>query len=315
MAAAHAWGHLPPEGQGESGNGRVGHFKSERASAHFLSVYHSAMAALSPVSESADVPTSFGTVRTSPDGPPVVLLPGRNASTPMWRVNIPALIEHRTVIGIDLLGEAGMSVQDKPITNPDDEAQWLDDALAGLGLDRAHLMGVSIGGWTAVNFALRRPDRAASLALLDPVFTFAPVPAKALLISAGLFLPVPERLRRWVFSWISGGADIDDSLPEAALISAGSTDYVLRKAMPKSFTDDQLRSLDIPVLALIAGRSVMLDAGRAVARARNLLPCGQVELWADASHAINGEYPAEVAERAGRFWGEVDVSGIGASTP
>jgi hypothetical protein len=37
-----------------------------------------------------------------------------------------------------------------------------------------------------------------------------------------------------VFSWISGGADVDDSLPEAALISAGSTDYVLRKAMPKS---------------------------------------------------------------------------------
>jgi pimeloyl-ACP methyl ester carboxylesterase len=64
----------------------------------------------------------------------------------MWRVNIPALLEHRTVIGIDLLGEAGMSVQDKPITGPDDEAHWLDDTLAGLGLDRAHLLGVSIGG-------------------------------------------------------------------------------------------------------------------------------------------------------------------------
>ena len=85
--------------------------------------------------------------------------------------------------------------------------------------------------------------------------------------------------------------------------------------MPKSFGDDQLRSLDIPVLALIAGRSVMLDAARAAARARNLLPRGQVELWADASHAINGEYPAEIAQRAGRFWGGVDASGIGASTP
>jgi pimeloyl-ACP methyl ester carboxylesterase len=269
------------------------------------------MASLSAVGESADVPTTFGTVRAYRfDGrtgaPPVVLLPGRNASTPMWRVNIPALLEHRSVIAIDLLGEAGMSVQDKPITGADDEAQWLDDALAGLGLDRAHLMGVSIGGWTAVNYAVRRPGRAASLTLLDAVFTFAPVPAKALLVSAGLFLPVPEALRRRVFSWISGGADFDDSLPEAALISAGSTDYVLRKAMPKMFTDDQLRSLDLPVLALIAGRSVMLDAARAVVRARNLLPHGQVELWANASHAINGEYPVEIAERAGRFWDDVD---------
>ncbi len=192
----------------------VGHFKSERARAHFLSAYQSAMAQLPPVSESTDVPTSFGTVRAyrfegRSAGPPVVLLPGRNASTPMWRVNIPALLEHRTVIGIDLLGEAGMSVQDKPITGPDDEAQWLDDTLTGLGLDRAHLLGVSIGGWTAVNYAVRRPGRAASLALLDPVMTFAPIPVNALLVSAGMFLPVPEPLQRRVFSWIAGGADVD----------------------------------------------------------------------------------------------------------
>jgi pimeloyl-ACP methyl ester carboxylesterase len=217
-------------------------------------------------------------------------------------VNIPALLKHRTVIGIDLLGEAGMSVQDKPIGGPEDEAHWLDDALAGLGLDRAHLMGVSIGGWTAVNYAVHCPSRAASLTLLDPVLTFAPIPAKALLVSAGLFLPVPDAVRRRVFSWISGGVDVDDSLPEAALISAGSADYVLRKAMPKLFTDDQLRSLDLPVLALIAGRSVMLDAARATARARNLLPRGQVELWPAASHAINGEYPAEIARTAAVFW-------------
>jgi pimeloyl-ACP methyl ester carboxylesterase len=77
---------------------------------------------------------------------------------------------------------------------------------------------------------------------------------------------------------------------------------VLRKAMPRLFTDDQMRSLDIPVLALIAGRSVMLDAARATARARNLLPRAQIELWADASHAINGEYPVEIGETAAAFW-------------
>ena len=296
----------------------VGHFKGEQARAHYLSIYDAAMAELPP-SEPTDVPTSFGTVRAyrfdGPSaGPPVVVLPGRNASTPMWRVNIPALLEHRTVIGVDLLGEAGMSVQDKPITGPDDEAQWLDDALAGLGLDRVHLMGVSIGGWTAFNYAVRRPGRASSLALLDPVFTFAAVPVKAMVMAAGMFLPLPDSLQRKVFSWIAGGADVDASESETALISAGSNDYVLRKAMPKSFTDDQLRSLDIPVLALIAGRSVMLDAARAAARARNLLPRGQVELWADASHAINGEYPTEIAETAAVFWRDVDGSGSGVSS-
>ena len=289
---------------------RIGHFKSEQARARFLTVYQVAMSQLPPVSESTDVPTSFGTVRTYRfDGPsaapPVVVLPGRNASTPMWRGNIPALLEHRTVIGIDLLGEAGMSVQDKPITGADDEAQWLDDVLAGLGLDKVHLMGVSIGGWTAVNYAVRRPGRAASLVLLDPVVTFTPIPIKAMVASAAVFLPVPEPLQRRAFRWIGGGADADDSVPEAALIAAGARDFTLRKAMPRLFTDDQLRSFDVPVLVLIAGRSVMLDAARATARARNLLPRGQVELWPDASHAINGEYPAEIAETAAAFWDSV----------
>ena len=127
-------------------------------------------------------------------------------------------------------------------------------------------MGVSIGGWTAVNYAVRRPGRASSLALLDPVFTFAPVPVKAMVHRGGMFLPgLPNSLQRKRAQLDRRRADVDASESEAALISAGSTDYVLRKAMPKLFTDDQLRSLDIPVLALIAGRSVMLDAARAAA--------------------------------------------------
>jgi hypothetical protein len=60
----------------------------------------------------------------------------------------------------------------------------------------------------------------------------------------------------------------------------------------------------------IPGTGVMVDSARAAARARNLchdlLPRGQVELWEQASQAIDGEYPKEIAERAHRFWDEVD---------
>lgn len=290
---------------------RLGAFRSDAAFEHFLETYRNGMATLPPF-EHFDVPTSFGTVRAyrfgGPDtDAPVVLLPGRNASTPMYRTNLSALLAQRTVYCLDLLGEAGLSVQHTAIGGPHDQAQWLDEALAGLELGRAHLLGVSMGGWTAANCAVHRPDRIASVTLLDPVFTFVGIPLKAMLASIALFAPgVPEDWRRRVLSWISGGSDVDSAEPEAALISAGSKDFVLRTPMPKLFTDEQLRSLDVPVLALIAGRSVMLDPPRAVARARELLPRGEVELWPDASHAINGEYPDEIAERAGRFWSEVD---------
>ena len=41
---------------------------------------------------------------------------------------------------------------------------------------------------------------------------------------------------------------------------------------------------------------------------------GHVELWADASHVINGEYPAEIAETAAVFWDDVDSADNGVSS-
>jgi hypothetical protein len=35
------------------------------------------------------------------------------------------------------------------------------------------------------------------------------------------------------------------------------------------------------------------------------LPNGQIEFWAEASHAINGEYPEEIAARSHRLWADV----------
>jgi pimeloyl-ACP methyl ester carboxylesterase len=277
-----------------------------------MAVYAAAMAGLPSDHETADVATSFGTVRTyrfegSADRTPIVLLHGRSASTPMWRANFASLMAHRTLISVDLLGEPGMSVQDASIGGAVDEARWLDEMLTGLRLDRVHLLGVSIGGWTATSHAVHRPGRAASLTLLDPAMTFARLPVKTVLATLPLVVPgAPEALRRRVLRWIAGGADVDDTLPEVALISAGSTDFVLTKAPPTLFDDEQLRALDVPVLALIAGRSVIHDSAKAAARARRLLPFGQVEVWPDASHAINGEYADEIARRAHRFWDEVD---------
>jgi pimeloyl-ACP methyl ester carboxylesterase len=290
----------------------VGHFRSDAARARFVAAYDAAMAELPACDEVLDLATGFGTVRVyrfdGPHGVPVVLLPGRNASTPMWGANLSGLLRHRTVYTVDLLGEPGLSVQTRPITGSDDQAQWFDEMLDGLALRRPHLLGVSFGGWTATNHAVRRPGRWASLTLLDPVMTFAPIPIRTMLAVIPMGLArVPDALRRRVLSWISGGADVDDSVPVAALIEAGARDFVLRQPLPTRFQADQLATLDIPVLALIAGRSVIHDPVRAAEAARTLLGRGQVEVWADASHAISGEYAAEITVRAQRFWQEVEA--------
>src|SRR5918998_6381341 len=103
----------------------VGRFRTAHARAHFLEAYRAALAELPPPAESFYVSTTFGTVRVyrfdGPEVPPVVLLPGRNASTPMWGDNLPGLLAHRTVYAVDLLGEPGLSVQARPLTSSADQ--------------------------------------------------------------------------------------------------------------------------------------------------------------------------------------------------
>ncbi len=292
--------------------GGVGRWRSAAGRARFVDAYRAGLATLPAVDESFDVPTTFGTVRVYRfDGPvtgrPVVLLPGRSASTPMWAANLPGLQRHRTVYSVDLLGEPGLSVQRRPISDADDQAQWFDETLTGLGLGTVHLLGVSFGGWSAVNHALHRPGRAVSLTLLDPVLTFAPLPAVTVLATVPMVVPgMPWAVRRRVLRWIGGGNEVDDSAAEVAVIDAGATGFVLRQPAPHRFSDDELRALDVPVLALIAGRSVIHDGRRAAEQARKLLRHGQVELWESASHAMTGEFPAEIAGRAGEFWNAID---------
>ena len=291
----------------------VGRWRSESARAHFARVYDQALAVLPPIAEIRDVPTTFGTVRVyrfdGGPGRPVMLLPGRNASTPMWAENLPGLLAHRTVYCVDLLGEPGMSVQDAPLSGADDQSRWLEEVLSGLGLDSVHLMGVSFGGWSAVNHAVRHPGRVASLALLDPVLTFAPIPLPTMLAFIPMGLPgVPGALRRRILRWISGGADVEESEPVFVLIDAGTADFELHQPAPTLFSPAQLRGLQVPVLAIIAGRSVIHDARRAASTARKLLRHGQVEVWDGASHALTGVYPDRIAARAVRFWDDTDTS-------
>ena len=98
-----------------AGGPGVGHFRGLDARAAYDGAYAEALDTMPAPTGQHDVETSFGTVRVyawvsteHPDATPVVLLPGRSASTPMWGENLPHYIEHRTVYSIDVLGDTAM---------------------------------------------------------------------------------------------------------------------------------------------------------------------------------------------------------------
>ncbi|GIJ36338.1 alpha/beta fold hydrolase [Micromonospora sediminimaris] len=283
----------------------IGHWDSADGQDRFLRAYTEAFAALPDPTETIDVRTDYGIVRVyrfagtgADDGgtnTPLLLLPGRASGTPVWADNVPLLLPIGDVYTVDLLGEPGMSVQNRPIDSDEAQAEWLHQTLQALPPDEFHLVGLSIGGWTAVNLALHRPDHIASMTVIDPVYVFADMPFGTIVRSIPAALPwLPRSWRDSFNSYTAGGAPVEDE-PVADMIEAGMQHYKLRLPQPTRISEERLRRLDLPVLAIIAGESVMHDPQQAVETARRALPRGTVRLYPGASHAVNGEQPERIA--------------------
>ena len=105
------------------------------------------------------------TYRMSGEGPTVVLIHGIAGSSTTWREVMPALAEHYTVIAGDLLGH-GHSAKPRGDYSLGAYASGLRDLLAVLGQERCTVIGHSLGGGVAMQFAYQFPERAERLVLV-----------------------------------------------------------------------------------------------------------------------------------------------------
>jgi pimeloyl-ACP methyl ester carboxylesterase len=111
--------------------------------------------------------TSYGT------GEPVLLLHGLAFDQRVWRHQVRTLSPHFQVICPDLLGFGRSSA----ITGPFSHSGLLERVLTRLGHSRVHVVGHSLGGRIAGEFAQTYPDRVASLTLAAADLGGVPLPA------------------------------------------------------------------------------------------------------------------------------------------
>jgi pimeloyl-ACP methyl ester carboxylesterase len=99
-------------------------------------------------------------------GHPLVFIHGLGSSTRDWEAQVPAFSRSYQVITFDLRGH-GQS--DKP-AGPYHIATFsadLADLLQTLGIGAAHIVGLSLGGAIAFQFALEYPERARTLTIVN----------------------------------------------------------------------------------------------------------------------------------------------------
>ncbi len=101
-------------------------------------------------------------------GTPVLAVHGLGATKGSFLTSVLALARHHRVIAYD---QPGFGDSDKPIGAPYDARYLADSAVAlmdALDIDRAHLIGNSLGGRVALEIGLRYPSRVRRIGLLAP---------------------------------------------------------------------------------------------------------------------------------------------------
>lgn len=268
-------------------------FRSAEAAAAVERQYRQVLESWPVQAEHLTLPTCQGAtfvVACGPkNGPPVVLLHGSQANSASWMPDVRLWAERFRLYAVDMIGEAGRSAPARPELASDAHARWLDDVFAGLGLSRAALVGASLGGWLALDYAVRRPGRVHAVALICPAGIGR---QKNFLLKAAPLLLLGSRGRRRMREMVFGPMPAEH--PEAMRPLAKLAELIGRAIRPRVvriplLSDADLDGLAMPLLAIIGGRDVLIDMWHARARLERFVPHAEIEFLDQGYHFLPGQ--------------------------
>jgi len=231
-------------------------------------------------------------------GPVVVLLHGLGGNSTNWAFNTPALAQKFRVIVPD---QVGFGQSDKPLINyrVGTYVDFLDKFLSELKVERATLVGNSMGGWVAALYAVRYPAKVERLVLVDSA-GFAPPKEFDLNALAGLNPSTRDEMKRLaglVFfnSMFKSDAAIDVLL--AQRLSAGDG-YTIQRLIDSIYhgedmLDGKLGAIKQPVLIIWGREDGLTPLAREGEKFRRELPSAQFVVFEQCGHAPQVEKAAE----------------------
>jgi pimeloyl-ACP methyl ester carboxylesterase len=223
-----------------------------------------------------------------PEAPPLVLLHGSGSNALMWVPDVASWSRHFRVYAVDLIGEAGLSAPARPPLASGAYPLWFGDVLDALGVARASVVGVSLGGWLALDHATRHPERVERLALLTPAGV-----AKAKvagLLGAVLLKPFGEWGKRRSME-ILLGPEVRVQKESVEFVDLLSRHYRYRREPVPVVDDAAIARATMPVLAILGGRDAFIDTPRTAQRLSRLVPSATVRVLPGAGHLL----PAQTA--------------------
>lgn len=222
-----------------------------------------------------------------PAAPPLLLFHGGYCNSLMWSRSAAAWAQRFRVLAVDIIGDPGFSAPSRPPFTGDAHAHWIDDVWAALGLGQAAVVGASLGGWLALDYAARRPERIARLVALAPAGIVGFSLASYVQLVPLLFLGDWGFRRAFAISF---GLDPDALVGEERsffeFLALAQRSVIARLRLPTVLDDAALRSLSLPVKVVLGGRDVFFDAAAATRRLQALVPQAELQCLPEAGHGL-----------------------------
>ena len=257
---------------------------------------------------------------TAGQGPPLLLLHGVGDNALDWRWVMPALARTHQVYAPDLPGSGGSA---KPVADysPAFFTRFVGAFLDALGVDRAAVVGNSLGGLVGLRLALSEPERVTALGLVDSAglgrkvayslrslalpgygkLAVAwgkrrPGAAQRVLGRSALLFARPWRVpREWLkeqyrLARLPGFLEAQRATLRAQVGLRGQREVLV----------DRLSQLNIPVIIVWGERDRVLPYSQAQEALRRL-PRGSLELIPDCGHLPQVEQPQRFSSSLDRF--------------
>ncbi|MEU6676460.1 alpha/beta hydrolase [Streptomyces sp. NPDC046925] len=234
---------------------------------------------------------------TAADAVPIVFVHGTRFSAGQWSVQVAALRDEFPVVAVDLPGHGKRSDQPWSLTSA---TEIIDSAVQSLDRGPALVVGHSLGGYAALEFARRRPEKLRGLILAGASASTRGWGAVPYRLVGRLVPRIPaDRLARW-----------NDRMlrrlypPEVVgeTIGSGYAFHTLPAAWDEvlgRFDADAMRCVQAPALILNGEKDTLFRSGEAdFARAH---PDARIELIPRARHLSNFDAPDAFTDAVRRF--------------
>ncbi len=212
----------------------------------------------------------------------VILLHGSGSNSGMWTADVQKLSKSYHVYAIDIPGECGKSSENRLPFKGENYSGWLSEIIEKLRLNKVSLTGCSIGGWIAMDFAIRHPEKTEKLVLLA---TAGIVQVKLKTIIRILITSFSgtrgfNKLNKMVY----GNLDIDDKTLEfAALINRY---FKPRAEVLPVISEGSLQKIEAPTLFIGGEHDCFYNTHKTAARLKRNLKNIQCVVLKNTGHVL-----------------------------